>query len=161
MKIAASAERRVHAPADRVYGYIRDFNHHHRYFLPPEFSGFVIEEGGVGAGTVHRFTLTLAGKPRTARMRVDEPVPGRVLTETDSTSGLVTTFSVEPSGARECRVRISTVYEARGMRGIAERLAVPKMLERLYQSELALLERYALSRGSSLELTIVASSGAS
>ena len=161
MRIAAGAERRVCAPADRVYGYIRDFNDHHPYFLPPEFSGFVVEEGGVGAGTVHRFTLTLAGKPRTARMRVDEPVPGRVLTETEATSGMLTTFSVEPSGERECRVRINTVYEARGLRGVAERLTVPKMLERLYQSELALLERYALSRGSSMELTIVATSGAS
>ena len=115
----------------------------------------------IGAGTVHRFTLTLAGKARTIRARVDEPVPGRVLTETEPTSGMVTTFSVEPSGDRECHVRIITEYEARGMRGIAERLAVPKMLERLYQSELALLERYALSRGSSMELTVVATSGAS
>jgi hypothetical protein len=161
MKIAASAERRVCVPADRVYGYIRDFNHHHPYFLPLEFSGFVVEEGGIGAGTVHRFTLTLAGKARTARMRVEEPVPGRVLTETERTTGMVTTFSVEPSGERECRVRISTAYEARGLRGIAERLAVPKILERLYQSELALLERYALSRGSSMELTVVATSGTS
>jgi hypothetical protein len=161
MRIAASAERRFCVPADRVYGYIRDFNDHHPYFLPPEFSGFVVEEGGIGAGTVHRFTLTLSGKARTIRVRVDEPVPGRVLTETEPTSGMVTTFSVEPSGERECHVRISTEYEARGMRGIADRLAVPKMLERLYQSELALLERYALSRGSSMELTVVATSGAS
>ncbi|HET8776985.1 MAG TPA: SRPBCC family protein [Candidatus Limnocylindria bacterium] len=158
MKIAASAERRVCAPADRVYGYIRDFNDHHPYFLPPEFTGLVVEEGGVGAGTVHRVTLKLGGKARTARVRVDEPVPGRVLTETDPTSALLTTFSVEPTGERECRVRISTEYEAGGLRGIAERLAVPKMLERLYQSELALLERYALSRGSSMNLTIVATS---
>jgi hypothetical protein len=98
---------------------------------------------------------------RYARMRVEEPVPGRVLTETERTTGMVTTFSVEPSGERECRVRISTAYEARGLRGIAERLAVPKILERLYQSELALLERYALSRGSSMELTVVATSGTS
>jgi hypothetical protein len=158
MKITATAERRVCAPADRVYGYIRDFNDHHPYFLPPEFSDLVVEEGGVGAGTVHRFTLTLGGKARTARVRVDEPVPGRVLTETEPISGLVTTFTVQPTGEHECRVSIDTVYEARGMRGAVERLAVPRMLERLYQAELVLLERYALSRGTSMQLTVVAGS---
>lgn len=161
MKIAASAERRVCAPADRVYGYIRDFNDHHPYFLPPEFSNLVVEEGGIGAGTVHRFTLKLAGKARTTRVRVDEPVPGRVLTETEPTTGTVTTFTVEPNGERECRVRICTQYEARGMRGLVERFAAPKMLEQLYEAELALLERYALSRGTSMQLTIVATPGAS
>ncbi|HJP70782.1 MAG TPA: SRPBCC family protein [Candidatus Limnocylindria bacterium] len=158
MKIVASAERRVCAPADRVYGYIRDFKDHHPYFLPPEFSGLVVEEGGIGAGTVHRFTLKLGGKTRTARVRVEEPVPGRVLTETEPTTGLVTTFRVEPSGEQQCVVRISTVYKARGVRGMFERLAVPKLLARLYLSELALLERYALSRGSSMNLTVVATS---
>jgi hypothetical protein len=143
MKINASAERRIEAPADRVYGYIADFRRHHPKFLPPQFGDLVVEEGGVGAGTVHRFTLTLGGRTSTARVRVDEPEPGRVLTETEPVSGMVTTFTVEPEPNRSSRVRIETRWESTGLRGLVERLAVPRMLRRLYAEELGLLDGYA------------------
>lgn len=74
------AERVVGAPADLVYRLIADFDHHHPRFLPPAFAQFRVEEGGVGAGTVHSFRLTIGGRARTFRMRVEEPDPGRVLT---------------------------------------------------------------------------------
>jgi hypothetical protein len=74
------AERVVGAPADLVYRLIADFDHHHPRFLPPAFAQFRVEEGGVGAGTVHSFRLTTGGRARTFRMRVEEPDPGRVLT---------------------------------------------------------------------------------
>ena len=44
----------VGAPADVVYGLIADMREHHPRFLPPAFSDFAVEEGGVGAGTVTR-----------------------------------------------------------------------------------------------------------
>ena len=49
------AERTVDAPAGAVYGYIADMRGHHPHFLPPAFSDFQIESGGVGAGTITRF----------------------------------------------------------------------------------------------------------
>ena len=49
-RILISAERSVEAPAETVYGYIADMREHHPRFLPPAFSDFRVESGGVGAG---------------------------------------------------------------------------------------------------------------
>jgi len=51
----ASAQARIAAPADLVLEIIRDFDGHHRHILPPAFSDFLVEKGGVGAGTVTSF----------------------------------------------------------------------------------------------------------
>ena len=79
-----SAEAMVDAPADRVYLYLADMRDHHPRFLPPAFSDFQVESGGVGAGTVTRFKITAGGRTRDYRMKVAEPEPGRVLTESDA-----------------------------------------------------------------------------
>ncbi len=152
MKITASAERRIEVPASRVYSYIADFGQHHPNIVPPEFSDLVVEEGGYGAGTVLRFTLTAAGRSDTARVRVDEPEPGRVLTETqvDGKRDTLTTFVVEAEPRGTCRVRIVTeITASRGVRGIIERLAVPRVLRRLYAEELRRLDAYARERSRS------------
>lgn len=143
MQITAAAERHVDAPARRVYHYIRDFREHHPRFLPPQFSGFRIESGGVGSGTVHTFTLTLAGRSSTHRVRVGEPEPGRVLIESDASRRMLTTFTVDPEMAGGCQVRIESRWYADGMRGIVERLMAPRLLRRVYAAELNLLDRYA------------------
>jgi hypothetical protein len=70
------AERAVGAPAEHAYRCIADFDRHHPRFLPPAFSQFRVEEGGVGAGTVHSFRMTAGGRTRSFRMRVEEPEPG-------------------------------------------------------------------------------------
>ena len=75
--IRIKSSRRISAPADRVYRCIADYRTHHPAFLPPAFSNFTVEEGGVGAGTVIHFTLTAGGRTQTFRQRVSEPDPGR------------------------------------------------------------------------------------
>src|ERR1700741_329959 len=75
-KVEASAERTIDAPAGQVYGYLADMHQHPR-FLPPAFSDFQVEEGGVGAGSVTRFAVPAGGRTRSYRMRVTEPDPGR------------------------------------------------------------------------------------
>jgi uncharacterized protein YndB with AHSA1/START domain len=95
--IHVSAEGLVAAPAEAVYRYLADMRERPR-FLPPAFSGYEIESGGVGAGTVARFKLTAGGRSRAYRMTVAEPEPGSVLTESDSESSLVTTFTAPPRG---------------------------------------------------------------
>jgi uncharacterized protein YndB with AHSA1/START domain len=62
-KVVASAERSIDAPAEQVYSYLADMNLHQR-FLPPAFSDFKIEQGGVGAGTVTSFKITAGGRTR-------------------------------------------------------------------------------------------------
>lgn len=137
------AERPVGAPADEVYRYIADMREHHPRFLPPAFSGFEVESGGVGAGTVIRYKLTAGGRTRSYRSVVAEPEPGRVLTESDTKSSAVTTFTVTPDGGTS-RVRIATSWQgAGGVGGFFERLFAPRVLRGLYADELQRLDAYA------------------
>jgi hypothetical protein len=86
--------------------------------------------------------MTVGGRARTFRMRVEEPDPGRVLTESDECSSTVTTWVVTPDGPG-CRVRLETRLQgAGGFGGVFERLFAPRVLRRLYQ-ELERLDRYA------------------
>ncbi len=141
--ISVSAERTVGAPAPEVYGYIADMREHHPHFLPPAFSNFQVESGGVGAGTILRYKLTAGGRSRQYRTQIAEPEPGRVLTESDTGSTSVTTFTVTPEGSA-CRVGISTTWQgAGGVGGVFERLFAPRVLRRLYDDELSRLDTYA------------------
>ena len=140
--IHVAAEGTVDAPADTVYGYLADMREHHPRFLPPAFSDFEVESGGVGAGTIMRFKVTAGGRTREYRMTVAEPEAG-VLTETDTNSSLVTTFTVRPE-AGASRVRISTSWQgAGGVGGFFERLFAPRVMRGIYADELERLNAYA------------------
>ena len=143
MQIFASAERHIDAKPGHVYGLIRDFREHHPRFLPPQFGDFEVESGGIGAGTVHRFTMTLAGRTTAYRVRVGEPQPGRMLIESDPSKRMLTTFTVEPALGGGSHVRIHTRWYTDGLRGLVERLVAPILLVRVYHEELRLLDRYA------------------
>ncbi|HYZ54107.1 MAG TPA: SRPBCC family protein [Streptosporangiaceae bacterium] len=141
--VLASAEGTVNAPADKVYSYIADMREHHPRFLPPAFSDFRVESGGVGAGTVTRFRVTAGGRSREYHMTVAEPEPGRVLTESDSGSTLVTKTTVIPQGDTS-RVEISTTWQgAGGIGGFFERIFAPRAMRSIYEDELRRLDTYA------------------
>jgi hypothetical protein len=142
-RILISAERPVEAPAETVYGYIADMREHHPRFLPPAFSDFRVESGGVGAGTVTRFKVTAGGRTREYQMKVAEPEPGRVLTESDTGSSAVTTFTVSPQGGASL-VQISTTWDgAHGIGGFFERMFAPRVMRAIYLDELNRLDAYA------------------
>jgi hypothetical protein len=140
------AERMVDAPAATVYGYLANMRDHHPRFLPPAFSEFTVESGGIGQGTITRFKITAGGRTREYRMAVAEPEPGRVLTESDTNSSLVTTFTVTPQDGAS-RVRISTTWDgAGGIGGVFERLFAPRVMRGIYADELDRLNAYARQR---------------
>ena len=141
--ILVSAERTVDAPADAVYGYIADMREHHPQFLPSAFSDFQVESGGVGEGTITRFTVTAGGRSRQYRMKVAEPEPGRVLTESDTGSSLVTTTTVTPQGGRSLVTMSTTWQGAGGIGGFFERLFAPRAMRGIYTDELERLDSYA------------------
>jgi hypothetical protein len=142
--IEVSSERSVDAPAETVYGYIADMREHHPHFLPPQFSDFTVESGGVGAGTIIQYKLTAGGRVRQYRSSVAEPEPGRVLTESDTASSAVTTFTVSPKGDDASVVKISTTWNgAGGVGGFFERLFAPPTMRRIYADELERLNTYA------------------
>jgi uncharacterized membrane protein len=141
-RILVSTEGTVDAPADTVYRYVADM-HDHPHFLPPAFSDFRVESGGVGAGTITRFKITAGGRTREYRMKIAEPEPGRVLTESDLNSSAVTTFTVSPQGGASL-VKISTAWDgAGGIGGFFERMFAPRVLRGIYADELERLDAYA------------------
>ena len=78
-----SVARLLDAPAAVVYHCLADYREHHRAgtFLPLVFTDLQVVRGGVGAGTVIRFTTRLGGRTVTRTQEVSEPEPGRVLVE--------------------------------------------------------------------------------
>lgn len=144
--IHVSAERLIRAAPARVYTYLANYRDDHPHLLPPAFSDYHVEEGGVGEGTVISFNVTTGGRTRSMRSRITEPEPGRQLMESDLESSLVTIFLVDPEG-NDSRVRITTTWESSGgIGGIMERLFAPMVLRRLYEEELTNLDGYARER---------------
>ena len=111
--------------------------------MPSQFSDLEIESGGIGAGTVYRFRMTLGSRTTDYRVRVGEPQPGRVLIESEPARRMLTTFTVDPEPDGSSLVRINTCWHTDGIQGLVERLVAPAMLRRLYREELQLLDRYA------------------
>jgi uncharacterized protein YndB with AHSA1/START domain len=143
-KVVAAVQGVVDAPADKVYSYLADM-HQHQQFLPPAFSDFQIEQGGVGAGTITRFKITAGGRTRSYRMQISEPVPGRTLVETDTGSSLVTTYNVTPQGDKSL-VSVDTSWDgASGIGGFFERTFAPRAVQRLYAEALERLNAYAIA----------------
>jgi hypothetical protein len=142
-----SAERTIPASADAVYAMLADYRGGHPSILPPAFSDFVVLEGGMGAGTHIRFTLTLGGRTQETEGIVAEPEPGRVLTETYPSNNSVTTFTVDPAG-EDSRLRIETRWYSRsGLAGMLERWIAHRLLQGLYRQELDQIEQWAVQRG--------------
>ena len=136
------AERTITAPAAEVYRLVADYREHHPRFLPPAFSEWQVEQGGIGAGTIVRFRLKAAGRNQLYRQQVTEPQPGRVLQEAGIDGGPTTTFTVTPDGPH-CRVQIVTAWQANPITAFVQRRLAPRALGPLYAEELARLEQYA------------------
>ena len=139
--VTVVAEGHIDAPARLVYDVIADFREHHPRFLPPSFTDFDVEQGGVGAGTVARSRF---GRPANARLpvRIDEPEPGRVLTETDTMSSLVTTWTSRQTAAvLACALR--PTGRRLGRAWFLRAAVRAARVRRLYRDELRRLDRYA------------------
>lgn len=145
-----ATERRIPAEPATVYAYLAGLSEHRPHYLPTAVSGYEVESGGSGAGTVFRYVLTAGGRNRSYRMVVAEPDPGRVLTESDSGSSLVTTYTVSPAAgdASATSVRVETSWQgAGGVGGFFERMFAPKVLERVHAEALERLAGYAARQG--------------
>lgn len=145
-KHIVSASATIPARCERVYSLIANYNDGHPRILPKQFSSLVVEQGGVGAGTIIRFQMRLFGKKQTFRAAITEPEPGRVLVETYlDANGAVTTFTVNPGGApADSHVTISTELRVRsGLLGKIEKTLSTLLLRPTYVQELENLARVA------------------
>ncbi len=140
--IHVSAERDIAAPADRVYRILADYNVHHPRILPPAFTSIVVEEGGVGAGTIIRFSIKVAGRTSHYHQQIEEPDPGKVLVEADLDTDLTTTFTVTPT-AEGCHVVMASAWTPHGLEGVFERGFAEHLMHPIYETQLGLLDQYA------------------
>jgi hypothetical protein len=141
-----SASAIIPARRDRVYSLIANYREGHARILPKQFTSLIVEEGGIGAGTIIRFQMSVFGKKQTLRAAITEPEPGRVLVETDlDANGAVTTFTVNPGTApADSHVTISTELPIRsGFLGRIERAFSTLLLRPIYAKELENLARVA------------------
>lgn len=137
--------RDMEASPDTIYAIIADYNNGHPRILPDRyFDGLTVESGGVGAGTVIRFTVKLLGGRHQMRARVEEPKPGRLLLErNDGGNEGVTSFAVDPMTGRGTRVTITSEWKTSGLKAWFERLTVVPAIAKLLDAELEQLERVA------------------
>lgn len=139
VEVVASAV--IAARSEDVYAVVADYRVAHPAFLPPRNFHLEVEEGGYGADTVFRFVSRVMGVERTFHMQVSEPEPGRVLVERETDGPLATTWTFTPvDDGRRVQVTIRTETDAgAGLRGVVERLIVPRALRAVYREELGRL----------------------
>ena len=141
-----SASAIIPARRERVYALLADYHDGHPRLLPRQFSNLTVEQGGVGAGTIIRFQMSVLGRKQNFRAAVTEPEPGRVLVETYlDGNGAVTTFTVDPrTEPADSRVTISTELSGRsGILGKVEKIVMTLLLRPIYIKELQNLARVA------------------
>lgn len=145
-KHIVSASAIIPARRERVYSLLANYRDGHARILPRQFSELVVEQGGIGSGTVIRFQMTLLGKNQNYHAAVTEAEPGRVLVETyTNPEGTMTTFTVDAGNApADSKVTISTELPVRsGILGAMEKMFATLMLRPIFRRELENLARVA------------------
>ena len=151
-QIKTKAVAVLEARPEDVYATIADYRQGHPNILPKEsLYDLQVEQGGYGAGTIHRFKARVLGVEQSFYQIVSEPEPGKVLIERDidSVQHLATTFTVIPfEQGHKSLVEISTTMNSSpGLKGFFERVVVfPLVFPSIYRKELKLLESVAQKR---------------
>ena len=147
--IHVKSEQVVDAPPEEVYAALKDYKHKRPHMLTPNFLDYRVEHGGVGKGTVVDYRLKAGGRERPYRMHVDETVRGKVLTERDTNSSLITRWTLLPmKGGRKTQVSLTSEWEGgSGIGGFFERAFAPIGLRRIYANMLAMLARSVQPEG--------------
>lgn len=153
-RLHVEATATIDASPSDVYATFADYRNGHPRILPKQyFSDLDIEQGGIGEGTVFRVRVQVMGIGQDYHLMVHEPEPGRLLTETDIPTGLVTSFIVNAiDGGKRAQVTIATDWNAKpGFLGVMERFTTPPVMRRIYAKELAQLGDYLRSRKGTLQ----------
>jgi carbon monoxide dehydrogenase subunit G len=139
--VTVTRERIVDAPPAVAFAFLRDYQKRSR-ILPPNISGYQVESGGEGSGTVVRYRLRAGRRERAYHLEVEETTAGRELRERDKGSTFVTTWTVEPAeGGKKTSVRLHSQWRgAGGVGGIFERIFAPRGLGRIYDDLLSRLD---------------------
>ncbi len=133
-RIIVKSERVVDARPEKVYEVLTDYQGKRPQMLTPNFLDYTVEQGGHGNGTIIRYRLRAARRERPYHIHVDESVKGKIITERDTNSSLVTTWALSPlKDGEQTKVQIVSEWEGRGgTKGFMERAFAPLGLSRIY-----------------------------
>jgi hypothetical protein len=135
----------IDAPPADVYAVLADYRHGHARIVPAAYQRRLeVEVGGQGEGTIILYRKRFLGLERRGRAAIYEPEPGRVLTERETTSSLVTTFAVTPvSNGQQTHVQIAAHWEpAHTLWGAFEQAFYPYRMRRMFAQELNSLAKF-------------------
>ena len=140
-----SVSAKINSSSKVVYTIIADYRDAHPKILPkPPFVSLIVEQGGIGAGTIVCVQMKVMGKLQTFRTVVTEPEPGRVLVETNDT-GYITTFTVEPidDGKNSIVTFTTGIPDSSGLLKKLEFRLTKLLLTPVYKQELENLAQFA------------------
>ena len=140
-RVRATSERIIAAKPATVYAALRDYRTTRPQILTPNYLDYHVERGGNGDGTVVSYRLQAAGRERPYHMQVMESKRGTEITEHDTGSSLVTTWTVKPvEDGSQSKVRVVTEWQgSNGMGGFFERTFAPLGLQGIYSKVLSQL----------------------
>ncbi len=152
--IYVQTEQVVAARPEEVWAFLTDYRNKRPQILTNNFLNYTVEQGGTGAGTVISYHLHAANRERFYRMLVSEPSRGKVLTERDEGSSLVTTWTLTPTeNNQQTRVQLSTDWEGgKGIGGFFEKTFAPMGLRRIYEEMLGKLATVYAGGGSATKV---------
>jgi len=146
-KHTISVSKLIPVPDETVYQLIADYRNGHPRILPkPYFLSLDVEKGGHGEGTVIRFQMKVMGRVLSFHSVITEPMPGRVLVETDLNAGAVTTFRVEPrlEGKQSFITIATTTNVPDGIAGKIQGWLTAQLLRPIYLKEIDQLAAVAI-----------------
>ncbi|HTK07454.1 MAG TPA: SRPBCC family protein [Ktedonobacteraceae bacterium] len=139
--IQVKSERLVNASPENIYAALIDYVNKRPQILTANFMDYSVEKGGHGKGTIIRYRLHAANRERDYRLRIDEPVKGKIITEQDTNSTLVNTWTLAAANSGT-RVSVITEWEGgHGVKGFFERTFAPMGVKSIYSSVLDALDQ--------------------
>jgi hypothetical protein len=136
--IHVATELTINAQPKTVYEILSDYKTKRPLMLTPNFLDYIVAQGGKGAGTEVHYRLHAAGRERPYHLRIDVPMEGRIITERDRNSSLVTTWTLDPvNDGQRTKVSVDSEWEGgEGVGGFFERTFAPMGLTRIYDDML-------------------------
>ncbi|MGX1808725.1 SRPBCC family protein [Nocardia sp. NPDC055321] len=139
-QVSASSSIVVTADPKRTLDAIADYESVRPRILSSHYRDYKVVEGGKGAGTVVEWTLQATEK-RQRNVRAAITVSDSMVTERDSNSSMVTTWTVTPEGNGSL-VTVRTSWKgAGGIGGIFEGIFAPLGLKKIQAEVLEKLKQ--------------------
>ncbi|MEU0873243.1 SRPBCC family protein [Nocardia brasiliensis] len=139
-QVSASSSIAVAADPQRTLEAIADYETVRPRILSAHYRDYKVVEGGKGAGTVAEWTLQATEK-RSRNVHAVVTVSDSIVTERDSNSTLVTTWTVTPDGTGSQVTQRTTWQGAGGVKGIFEGIFAPLGLKKIQAEVLGNLQK--------------------